>query len=349
MKKKSNFDQIAICLTCRLPTSDILKYSKIADVTGIGTVWINESHYYRSAFSALSAVATVTKNIRLGTGVVSVFSRHPAFVAMDAATIDEISGGRFLLGLGATPVWGNGEDCPLKQGERPISAMREATDLVRGLVSRDITDYQGDYFTMLRSDHHSETGTSLNYKPVRERIPVIYGVKGPKLLKLAGATADGVLLTNPTTPEYVREARKLIEQGANEAGRDLSDFSTSAFITFSVDNDREAARNAVREMLATYVEHIGIDHSDILGLTRNEVGAYVEAFHSGGVEKAAKLVKDDLIDRLTVSGTAEECIDQLGPYIDAGLDVPVAFHVLGPNRQQAIKIIGEKIVPALCG
>ncbi len=349
MNDNSGFDHIAICLTCRLPTADIIRYSMLADEAGLGAVWVNESHYYRSALSALSAVAAVTKRIRLGTGVVSVFSRHPAFIAMDAATIDEVSGGRFLLGIGATPVWGDGEDCPLKRGERPVAAVRETTEIVRGLAGREISDYRGEYFTMLESDHHSETGTSLNFKPVRDRIPIIYGVKGPKLLKLAGAMADGVLLTNPTTPEYVREARKVIEEGAREAGRDLSDFSTAAFVTFSVGDDREAARDAVRGMLATYVEHVGVDHAEILGLTREEVAAYVDAFNSGGVDAAARLVKDELIDRLTVSGTAEECIDRLGAYVDAGLDAPVAFHVLGPDRERAIQIMGRKIVPALCG
>ena len=87
---------------------------------------------------------------------------------------------------------------------------------------------------------------------------------------------------------------------------------------------------------------------EILGLTRKEVAAYVDAFHAGGVDAAARLVKDELIDRLTVSGTAEECIDRLGAYVDAGLDVPVAFHVLGPDRERAIRIMGGKIVPALC-
>jgi 5,10-methylenetetrahydromethanopterin reductase len=325
------FDHFGICLTCRLPTPDILRYAQLADKAGIGSVWVNESHYYRSALSALSAVAAVTKRTLLGTGVVSAFARHPAFTAMEAATIDELSGGRFLLGIGATPVWG--EDSPLRDGERPLAAVRETTEIVRGLIAQTLTDYRGKSFTMLASDHHSETGTSLNFKPVRDKIPIFYGVKGPRLLKLAGAMADGVLLTNPTTPEYLRESRVMIEEG---------------FVTFSVGDDREEARDAVKEMLATYVEHVGVEHSEILGLSKKEVTAFQEAMHSGGGKAAAKLVKDDLIDRLTVAGTAEECVDRLAVYRENGLDIPVAFHVLGPNRERAIQIIGERIIPKVC-
>ncbi|MFQ5692016.1 MAG: LLM class flavin-dependent oxidoreductase [Nitrospinota bacterium] len=346
MSDRGGFDHFGICLTCRMPAPEIVRYARLADEAGIGSVWVNESHYYRSALSALSAVAAVTRRVLLGAGVVSAFSRHPAFTAMEAATIDELSGGRFILGLGATPVWG--EDSPLREGERPVAAMREATEIVRGLWARKIADYRGSAFTLLPSDHHSETGTSLNFRPVREGIPVYYGVKGPKLLRLAGAVADGVLLTNPTTPEYVRETRALIEAGAWEAGRDLSDFKTAAFVTLSVGDDREKARDAVREMLATYVDHVGSDHADILGLTESEVAAFREAMRAGGAAAAAKWVKDDLIDRLAVAGTAAECAERLSAYVEAGLDVPVAFHTLGPDRERAIRIIGEELIPAVC-
>jgi len=243
-KNGKKFDHFAICLTCRLPMQEIIRYAKLAEEAGIGAVWVNESHYYRSALAALSAVAQLTERILLGTGVVSVYARHPAFTAMEAATIDEISGGRFLLGLGVTPIWGEGEGSALKTGERPLQAMREATEIVRGLLAQKITDYRGKFFTMLESDEQSESRTSLNFQPVRDRIPIIYGVKGPKLLRLAGETADGVLLTNPTTPEYVREKRAIIEEGARRRGRDLSDFTTAAFVTFSVSDNREAARDA---------------------------------------------------------------------------------------------------------
>ncbi|MEE8110981.1 MAG: LLM class flavin-dependent oxidoreductase [bacterium] len=346
-RSENRFDHFGICLTCRLPTPDIVRYAKLADEAGIGSVWVNESHYYRSALSALSAAAAVTRRILLGTGVVSTFARHPAFTAMDAATIDELSGGRFILGIGATPVWG--EVSPLRDGERPLAAMREATEIVRGLLARNLVDYRGKSFTMLESDHRCEWGASLNFQPVRDKIPIFYGVNGPKLLRLAGKMADGVLLTNPTTPKYVRECRAIIEEGAREAGRSLTDFTVAAFVTFSVGDEREKARDAVREMLATYVDHVGVKRADILGLTEAEVAGFKEAMQSGRAKAAAKLVKDDLIDRLAVAGTAEECADRFTAYIEAGLDVPVAFHTLGPNRERAIRIIGEKLIPAVCG
>ncbi|MFQ5915689.1 MAG: LLM class flavin-dependent oxidoreductase [Nitrospinota bacterium] len=346
MSNTKGFDHFGICLTCRLPAAEIIRYARLADEAGIGSVWVNESHYYRSAFSALSAVAAFTRRVRLATGVVSVFSRHPAFAAMDAATIDELSGGRFILGIGATPVWG--EDSPLRPGERPLASMREATEIVRGLWAQGLVDYRGKCFTMLESDHYSETGTSLNFRPVREKIPVFYGVTGPKLLRLAGKMADGVLLTNPTTPAYVRECKAIIEEGAREAGRDLSDFTLAAFLTFSVGEERDEARDAVREMLARYVDHMGGDHAEILGLTGGEVDRFQDAIRSGGAEAAANLVKEDLIDRLAVAGTAAECADRLSAYTEAGLDVPIAFHTLGPDRERAIRIIGEKLIPAVC-
>ena len=334
-----------VCLTCRLPVREIVGWARTAESYGIGSLWVNESHYYRSAFSALSAVAVSTEKIALGTAVVSVFGRHPALLAMEAATLDELSGGRLLLGLGATPVWG--DPSPLREGERPLRALREATEIVRGLLARELKEYHGRAFTMVPSDHWSETGTSLNFPPLRKRLPLYFGVKGPKLLRLAGAIADGVILTNPSPLPYVQQCIGEIQRGAEAAGRDLSDFTTAAFITFSIGEDRRMAREATREMLATYVDHVGEGLGPFLGLSGEELDAYHRAFQSGGVKAAAPLVTEDLIDRLAVAGGPEECLERLLAYREAGLDLPIAFHTLGPDRARALRLIGERLVPKL--
>ncbi|MBI3078031.1 MAG: LLM class flavin-dependent oxidoreductase [Deltaproteobacteria bacterium] len=338
------FKHFGICLTCRTPTPDIVRDARIADDCGLGSIWVNESSYYRAAVSTMMAIAANTRQVQVGTGVASVFSRHPAALAMEAATIDEFSDRRFVLGIGATPF------TPRETGPSrvsPVRAMRECTEIVRGLLARKLVDYQGEVFTMVESDHHSEWKTSLNFIPPRVELPIYFGVGGPKLLELAGRLADGVILTNPCTLRYLEHALVHVRRGAEAAGRSLSELTICGFQTFAVAERTEQAKEAVKEMLAAYVAHVGGKHGEALGISEQEFRSFDDALHKQGVKAAVKLVTDELIERLAITGTPEECVRKLTPFIRAGLNVPIAFHTPGPDRRRAFELIGREIVPAL--
>jgi 5,10-methylenetetrahydromethanopterin reductase len=335
------FEHLGIVLSSRIALPEIVAYSRHADEAGIGGIWVNESHYYRSALSAASAIAASTARVEIGSCVVSVYSRHPSVLAMEAASIDELSRGRFNLGLGATPVEGSPRE------RRPVAAMREATTLIRGLIAREVRSFDGHAYRMLESDHRSEWGTSLNFAPVRPRLPILFGVGGPQLLELAGAIADGVILTNPSTPTYVRNVLPFIERGLRLSGRRREDFRVMAMVSLSVGDDRREAREAIRDILATYIDHVAGKAGRFFEIDEREVEPFRDAFHRDDRKAARDLVNDRWIDRLAIAGTPRDCVDGLAALVSAGVDTPIAFHTLGPDRHRAIDLLAKEVAPSL--
>lgn len=335
------FDHVGIVLSCRTPMPDILRYARHAEEMGIGSIWVNESHYYRSAFSACSAIATVTQRAAIGTCVVSAYSRNPAFLAMETATIDELSGGRFSLGLGVTPVDGAAREA------RRIGSLREASQLVRGLLARQVKTYEGSHFAMVETDHRSEWGTSLNFVPHRAQVPILFGVGGPQLFELTGEIADGVIFTNPCTPTYVKNALPLVQAGLKRAGRHLEDFRVVAIVTLSVGDDSRQAREALRDILATYVDHVGGKSGRFFEITDEEVKPFEEAFQRGGIAAARPLLTDAWIDRLGIAGNPSEVVEKLAALVQAGVNTPIAFHTFGPDKHRAIELLAREVTPAL--
>ncbi len=347
------FDHLGIAFTGRTPANEIVKYAKLADQFGLGSIWMTESLYFRGTLTTMMAIAASTNQIRMGPGVASIFSRHPALMAMEAANIDEVSEGRFFLGLGATPF----EPIEDFKSLRPLRALREYMETFDGLIAQELVDYPGEIFQTVKAEHFSATGTSLNFKPYRSRIPIYVGTSGPMTLRLAGKISDGVILTNLSNPAYVRWAADLVREGAEQAGRDPDELLICAFITLSVDDDRQAARDATKEILAIYYHNVGEvaastvgtpgDSLDLLGVTAEHYHELDQALQSGGVPRAMELIGDAEIDRSSVAGTPEDCVEQLVPFLEAGLNVPIAFHAIGPDKEKSIRLLGEKVIPAL--
>ncbi len=347
------FDHFGIAFTGRTPAKKIVEYAKIADKEGVGSLWMTESLYFRGALTTMMAVASETEKIKFGPGVASIFSRHPAVMAMESANIDEFSNGRFFLGLGATPF------VPIKDFKslRPLRAFREFMEIFNGLIAREIVDYEGEIFRLVKAEHFSPTMTSLNFEPHRRRIPIFIGTTGPQTLRLAGRYADGVILTNLSNPDYIRWVASHVREGAIKAGRNPDECKICAFITFSVDEDRDAAIEATREILAIYYHNVGevavsevgspSESMELLGVTAEHYHSLDEALKSGGVQAAKKLIGDEEIRRSAVAGNPQDCVDQLIPFIEAGLNVPVAFHTIGPDKGKAIKLIGREVIPEL--
>jgi 5,10-methylenetetrahydromethanopterin reductase len=347
------FDHLGVAFSGRTPTQEIVSLAQVADEAGLGSLWVTESLYFRGGLTTMMAAAAATKRIHIGPGVASIFSRHPAVMAMEAATIDEYSQGRFFLGLGATPY----EPIADFKSLRPIRAFREFMDIFNGLIAQTIVDYEGEVFRMVKAEHWSPTGTSLNFQPFRPRIPIYIGTTGPQTLRLAGRVADGVVLTNLSNPPYIRWVADHVRAGAEQAGRDPADCKICAFITLGISEDREAARRSIKDILAIYYHNVGEvavstvgtpDESlQLLGVTVDHYYALDRALKSGGVAAAAALIGDEEIERSAVAGTPEECVEQLLPFLEAGLQVPIAFHALGPDKAEALRLLGARVIPAL--
>lgn len=306
---------------CR-PVAQVVESVRSAEDLGAEIAFIAEDVNCRDAFQLCALSATQTSRIRLATGVVNPYTRNPTSLAMSVATLDEISGGRATLGLGASSPALVDEQMGIPVG-RQVRVMREAMAIVRSLLEGDSVTYRGERFRY--------TEARLEARPVQDRIPVYLAAMGPMMLRLAGRSADGVLLNVGTSVEYIRWAVGEVHAGCRAAGRAPSEVTIAAWITAYVTEDRAAAVRRSREWLATMLsiprqgelllEHSGlpVDESILAGI-RAHFGAYP---HRGNRGAAADYVSEELAERLTIIGDVARARERLAEYREAGVELPV--------------------------
>ena len=207
-----------------------------AEEAGFESLWVTERYFHEETCSLLGFLAAATRSIELGVGVVNPFTRNPALLAMAAATLDRISGGRSILGLGRS-------DRPVIEGRMGIpydgslSALEEAVVLIRRLLS-------GDRVTASRGRFPLD-GVRLAISPTRDRVPIYLAGIGPRALRLAGAVADGVLLNAYTPTGYVRYAVDEVRRAAQRAGRDPQSVEIAGMLVVRMTDDpRRSAAGA---------------------------------------------------------------------------------------------------------
>lgn len=313
---------------CR-PASDVVAQVKFAEDLGAEVAFIAEDVNCRDSFELCAVAAMETRVIRLATGVVNPFTRNPTSLAMAIATLDELSEGRAVLGMGISSPSLIHTQMGIQMG-KPLEVMREATEIVRALLSGETVTRAGRHFVYCDA--------VLSVRPVQARIPVFFAAMGPQMLRLAGKTADGVLLNVGASTDYVRWAVQQVRSGAESSGREPGDITIAAWLTAYVTPDREAGVQRAREWLAAMfsiprqgellLEHGGGDVS-ILPAIRAAVQAYP---HAGDRAAAARHVPVDMAEKMTLVGTPDEVRDRLQEYRAAGVDLPV----LGPAALSAL-------------
>jgi 5,10-methylenetetrahydromethanopterin reductase len=291
-----------------------------AELLGAEVAFVAEDIGCRDAFALLSLAAGRTETIRLFTGVVNPFTRTPISLAMGAATVNELSGGRAGVGLGTSSAALVTDRLGLAY-VRPVRVMREATEALRLLWTNEPATYAGEVFRL--SDAHLEVAVQ------GAQIPVFYAAMGQQMLRLAGRLADGVLLNVGASVEYVRWAVGQIAAGAESVNRDPREVTVAAWHTAYVGEDEEAGLTRARRWLAgtlsipgqgeLLLEHTGLS-TEILAPIRELVSAYP---HSGDPDRAAAHVPDEIARRLTLIGTPDTVAARIAEYRDAGVDVPV--------------------------
>jgi 5,10-methylenetetrahydromethanopterin reductase len=301
---------------------------------GCDWLWINEDRLQKDSFSVLAALANSTTSIRLGPGVTNPFTRHPALIASAVATLDELSGGRAVLGLGA-----GGTNHRMLGLERraPASALRDAVTVIRSLIAGDTVTVEGDTARVRDAE--------LDFEPVRDRIPLYIGARGPKILELAGEVADGVIVGNVATATGWRYALERIGAGAKRAGRETGEVELIAWLYTSIDDDSEAARAAVRHMVATslvtsrpILEQLGVQLPPRFA---QEMERAEWQLSSSVIGPASALVPDELIGKFALAGTSSECRESLSRLLDAVPEitgvVTVPFATRGSGRAQVVE------------
>jgi 5,10-methylenetetrahydromethanopterin reductase len=245
------------------------------------------------------------------------------------------------LGLGAA-LWtlrALGEDD--ERTARPLEAMGEALAVVRSLLS-GTRGVDGHVFAV-------RAEATLDFPRARPRIPLYVGAVNARMLRTAGALADGVQLGAITSPGYARWAWERIAEGATAAGRDPADLDLTSNVLVSVDDDPVAARDAVREVLAYYLHRVEGVVVDTSGADPEQVARVRASVATDGIRAGAAAVTEELIDVFAAAGTPEKVAERLGQFVDAGIRGLLAWYVFGPDPLVGLRQLAREVAPQVLG
>ena len=305
---------------------------RMAEEAGFESVWIPEA-WGRDAFLALATIAHATQRIKLATGIINAYSRSPAAIAMAAATLEELSNGRAILGIGSSGAavverWHG------LHFQRPLTRLRESITIVRQILSGGQVNFQGKVFQVSNFRLAVQA-------PVRT-IPIYLAALGPKMLRLAGEIADGVLLYLQPSSK-IREAIAEIQSGAEQAKRPAGSVDVAAFLPTFVSEEPEQAKQIVARVIAYYVGGMGVYYHRKV----SEIGFKAEAdkiqsaWLRGDRVAATREVSRALVDSVAIAGTPAECRSRLEEFRKAGVSLPIlSFSV---DNQQAAQAVRESI------
>jgi len=318
-----------------LPIEHYPELARRAERAGFDQFWVSNDLFLRNVWVILAAAAQATRQIQLGTCIVNPFTQHPAEIAMAAATLDELSGGRALLGISS------GADDFLSwvglHADRPVTAVRETIYALRRLFSGDRQHRDGQFLS-------GWTDAAYMRMPLTRHIPIYVGAMSPRMLELIGSAADGGLpLLFP--PEHLAEVRTYIGTGARNAGRDVASVDVAACIWCSVSTDRYRAERALREKIAYYghslspliLQRLGVDRDEFEPIRR----AVVE---DRDLERGMGMVTPAML-RIGVVGTAPDLIPRLERLVELGARHLSFGPPLGPDPGEAIDVLGRDVLP----
>ncbi len=295
---------------------EMARLGALAESLGYESVWLTETRFTRDAIVAAAAVAAATSRIGIGTAVVNPYTRGAVLTAVTFAGLDELSAGRIIAGVGP------GSPTVLAQQgysfERPLARLEESVAVIRRLLAGERVTFSGRVISV--------EDVELDFVPRRRSIPVYLGVTGPKALALAGRIADGVVFNAFVTTAYTRRATAIVRESALAAGRDPSAIDIAASIVVSVDADRDAARDAVRPLVATYLARFPNIAAES-GLPTATLEEITRAYEDGGAQAASRAVPDEIVDDLTVCGSAPDCREMLAQRVAAGVGLPIVSPV----------------------
>jgi F420-dependent oxidoreductase-like protein len=311
--------------------ADHLEVVQEAERLGYDSVWAAEA-YGSDTATVLAWLAAGTSRIKMGSAIFQIPARSPAMTAMTAATIDLLSGGRMLLGLGTSgPQVAEGWHG--QRFGRQLQRTREYVAVLRMALARERVEYHGETIELPLPDGPGKP-LKLMISPVQERIPIYLAAIGPKNTALAGEIADGWL---PIffSPEHVSEVRAPLEEGAAHSGRTLDDFDIAPTVNTFVSDDREAARDRMRPFLALYIGGMGSRQQNFYNQLVQRYGfedaarEVQDLYLDGKKDEAGAALPDELIDMITLCGPKDHVRDRLAAFRDAGVGTltigPTAF------------------------
>lgn len=319
-----------------LTSDDIVELAVAAEAAGFESFWTNEDIGFDS-IAVLAAASQHTRDISLGTAIVNVYNRSAMQLAMAAATLDQLSSGRLILGLsvGHHPWNDLGHGIPV---ERPLGRLREYVDFLRKATSGLPFTHDGRTF--------AGVDTQLHFDPVRPRIPIHVAGERPRIIALAGEIADGLII-NIVSPEYIANfAAEHFRSSAANAGRDPDALELTALVTCCVSNDRDEARALGRAMVAYRLRNSPTKMLETQPPHRHDEIRHVhELIRAGKRDQAIEEASDDLVGSIVVAGTPADVIGGLERYAAAGCTRVIA--VAYPRARDDVERLIAALAPEL--
>lgn len=337
------------------PSSQSLEMIKAADEMGFyGTYSVDET-YWKDMWLLFAAAAGNTKNIRMGPSVTHVILKDPTILAQQLATLDELSNGR------AEAVISFGNLVMLSQYHhkwqemRPLARVKEAHDVMRKFIDNGVITYEGEFYKY--------TGLFTLARPVQKKLPIKMGAMGgPRSFQIAGEMFDGMhhaLGYSRENYEYVMENVKI---GAEKAGRNWRELDLAAWVVWVVSEDSKAAKETARIMVAFYLSAMPEKQVERHGIEYASLKPIFDAFGAGDVQKAIDLTSEEIGDKLSISGTPEECVQKLKNnilptginHVVAAISDPYLVNTFTgrkiencPDVIGQLRLIKEKVLPLL--
>ena len=313
-----------------VPDESVLKIgymAKLAEDAGFGNIWITDHYNNRDVWTTLAVLSLLTNKISLGTGVTNPYTRNAAITASSIASINELSGGRAILGIGP------GDKATFdKMGidwDKPLSRVRETVLAIRAFLAKEQVSQAGF------------KGAQMSF--TTSKIPIYIGAQGPKMLELAGAISDGVLI-NASHPDDFKFAVPMIRAGAEKAGRKPEDVQVCAYASFSADKDPAKAVNASKIVVAFIVAGSPENVLERHGIGMDEAKAISEAISRFDFKGAMDGVTTKMTEAFSISGAPADCRARIDELLSTGVTQIVVGSPIGPNKESAIKLIGKKVI-----
>ena len=304
--------RIAYSLGSLLSVDEILECSKILSKYNTDSIWIPET-WGMDGTSMLAAVSQIVKNSKIGSSIINIYSRTPSLIAMGAVTLDTLSNGRLILGLGTSSELIVQEWHGLKFSQ-PVQRMREYVEIIRLIISGNKVNYNGKLF-------HIKNFTLL-IKPPRKKIPIYLAAINQKMVELTWDIADGVIF-------YLRPISELQNTIQKMQSKRKIDVSSQLITCMSEDEDQAIER--AKKTLAFYVS-VGKIYREFLAKNgfAKEIHDIYDEYKKSGLRTNYKLVSNNLLDSLTICGTPEDCKKKLGKFVKTGISLPIIqFNPIG--------------------
>lgn len=309
------------------PVGVMRKLTLLAESLGFDHAWFGDSqNIWRESSTTIGACAVGTERITFGTGVTNAVTRHPSLLASTWATLSEFTGGRAALGIGT------GDSSLRTMGLSPLKLAQ---------LEKAIADLR----TLLRGESVTEPDSGaeyrLNYLTAPAQVPIYIAASAPKILRMAGRIADGVIILVGTAPEFINAALDTVAAGAAESGRTLDDIHVVLWTPTAIDEDGDKARSLVRAHVSRVViRPLPAEVDPRMQAAVDRIREHYDYYqHMVPEAEHASLVPDELVDMFALAGTPDECAKRLELVTATGVDQisTVPFVPAGESREPTIR------------